>query len=174
MENVERDYTKAFYAPYHPHARRMFKRLKDKFKMTCVYKKTATLGNFLFRRRPKPSIWDEKGVVYSVPCEIQSEQYIGNTKRKLAIRIMKHQKSCNKDLSDIQPDFKNDNGIPCHVATTGHSFKFQETRILDREKNYFKRKLLEGIYINKNRESCVNIIGGHRIDLCWGPIINDL
>ena len=84
-----------------------------------------------------------------MPCETQTEQYIGNTKRKLTIRIKEHQKSCNKDLSDIQPDFKNDNGIPYHVATTGHTFEFHETKILDREKNYFKRKTLEGMSINK-------------------------
>ena len=47
------DFSKAFYAPYHPHARKLFETLQKKFGITSVYKKTTTLGNLLFKRRPK-------------------------------------------------------------------------------------------------------------------------
>ena len=54
------------------------------------------------------------------------EQYIGQTKRKMITRIREHEKSCEGDLSGIQPDISNDNGIPFHYATTGHHFLFQD------------------------------------------------
>ena len=55
------------FAPYHPHARKMFKVLKKLFKFNCVHKKTTTLGNLLFKRRPKPDIWGTTQVLYSTP-----------------------------------------------------------------------------------------------------------
>ena len=168
------DFSKAFYAPYHPHARKMFEVLQKKFGITNVYKKTTTLGNLLFKRRPKRDKWNSTHVVYSVPCSEQPEQYIGQTKRKMITRIREHEKSCEGDLSGIQPDINNDNGIPFHYATTGHHFLFQDTRILAREKNGFKRKIIEGIHIYNKKDSCVNIIAGQKIDNSWNPILKDL
>ena len=72
-------------------------------------------------------------------------------------RIRKHEKSCEGDLSGIQPDINNDNGIPLHYETMGHYFLFQDTRILAREKNGFKRKIIEGIHIY-NKKIRVSIL----------------
>ena len=100
----------------------MFEVLQKKFGITNVYKKTTTLGNLLFKRRPKRDKWNSTHVVYSVPCSEQPEQYIGQTKRKMITRIREHEKSCEGDLSGIQPDINNDNGIPFHYATRGTIF----------------------------------------------------
>ena len=85
------------------------------------------------------------------------EQYIGQTKRKLGTRIREHEKSCEGDLSGILPDLNNDNGIPFHFATTGHVFSFEDTKILAREKNTFRRKVIEGIHIY-NKKNLVSIL----------------
>ena len=42
------DYSTAYYAPYHPKAAKLFRTLKKKFNIDCVYKKTTTLGNYMF------------------------------------------------------------------------------------------------------------------------------
>ena len=125
----------------------MFYALQRSFGINAVYKKTQTLGNLLFKRRPKKDRWDTSHVVYSVPCEDPQHQYIGQTKRSLKVRIKEHEKSCEGDLSDIQPDETHDNGIPLHVSSTGHNFLFDQTKILAYEKNSFKRKIIEGIHI---------------------------
>ena len=39
----EVDYSKAYYAPYHPKAAKMFRTLRKKFNIDCVCKKTTTL-----------------------------------------------------------------------------------------------------------------------------------
>ena len=58
--------------------------------------------------------------------------------------------SCYKgDLSNFQPNDVQDSGIPFHYASTGENFKFEETKILEREKNNLKRKILESIHISK-------------------------
>ena len=175
QESFTPDFSKAFYAPYHPHARKMFQKLKRKFGMTCIYQKTATLGNFLFKRRPSPQLWEVKNSVYSIPrAHDPNHQYIGQSKRRLGVRILEHPNSCLTDLSNIQPDDKFDNGIPFHLATTGHSFNFEDTKILEQEPNLFKRKLLESIHISNKQSMVVNIISGQKISPCWTPIIRQL
>jgi hypothetical protein len=171
--NPNIDYKKSFFAPYHPLARSMFRRLETQFGLTCVYKKTPNLGNYLLKRRPKPSIWDIKNTVYSVPCEDPNHEYIGQTKRKLGTRRMEHEKSCitANDPSTVTPNNDFDNGIPYHHATTGHNFLFENIRILEKEPNYLKRKILEGIHITNKQDRVVNIISGQKISQCWTPII---
>ena len=173
-EEVPIDYSKCFYAPYHHQARKMFVVLKRKFNIHSVYKKTTTLGNILFKRRPKKDIWNCTHVVYSVPCEHPPDQYIGQTQRKLQVRVREHERSCEGDLSSIEPDATNDNGIPYHFATTGHNFLFEQTKILARERNLFRRKIIEGIHIYNKQQSCINIIAGQRIDPSWNHILKDL
>ena len=77
-------------------------------------------------------------------------------------------------FSSIEPDATNDNGIPYHFATTGHNFLFDQTKILARERNLFRRKIIEGIHIYNKQQSCINIIAGQRIDPSWNHILKDL
>ena len=53
----------------------------------------------------------------------------------IKIRIKEHEKSCLGDLTDIEPDPTNDNGIPYHHASTGQNCQFDQTKILAIEKN---------------------------------------
>jgi hypothetical protein len=167
-------YSKAFYAPYHPQARKMFADLRKRFNIVSVHKKTVTLGNLLFKRRPKKDHWEQTHVVYSVPCEVPPDVYIGQTKRKLKTRIREHERACEGDLSGLQPNSSNDNGIPIHCLSTGHKFLFQHTKILAKESNFYRRRIMEGIHILNKKASCVNLIAGLEIDKAWKPILEGL
>ena len=92
----------------------------------------------------------------------------------MKIRVKEHECSCLGDLSDLQPDLTNDNGIPYHCATTGHKFRFEDTKILAVEKNHFKRRIIEGVHIFNKEESCINLISGYKIDNSWAPLLKDL
>ena len=92
----------------------------------------------------------------------------------MKISVKEHEWSCLGDLSDLQPDLTNDNGIPYHCATTGHKFRFDDTNILAVEKNHFKRRIIEGVHIFNKEESCINLISGYKIDNSWAPLLKDL
>ena len=108
------------------------------------------------------------------PTNDQKLQYIGHTKRKLRKRVQEHETSCKGDLSNFQPNDVQDSGIPFHYASTGENFKFEETKILEREKNNFKRKILESIHISNKIDSLVNLKLGMKLNPAWSPIIKDL
>jgi hypothetical protein len=112
--------------------------------------------------------------VYSIPTNDQKLQYIGHTKRKLRKRVQEHETSCKGDLSNFQPNDVQDSGIPFHYASTGENFKFEETKILEREKNNLKRKILESIHISNKIDSLVNLKLGMKLNPAWSPIIKDL
>ena len=133
-----------------------------------------TLGNILTKHRPPVEKWKKKNTVYSVPCVDGQMQYIGQTKRKLIDRIKEHKNSCRGDLSHIQPNFSNDNGIPYHTATTGNGFDFDNTSILECEESALRRRILEGIHIMQKSNTCVNLIAGQKVDGCWAPLIHGL
>ena len=71
---------------------------------------------------------------------------------------MAHEWSCEGDLTGIQADENSDNGIPYHIYTMGHTFLFDQTKILAREKTAFRRKVIETIHIANKKYSCVNIL----------------
>jgi hypothetical protein len=171
---AELDYSKAFYAPYHPKASKMFQKLRKSLSINCVFKKTSTLGNYFFKRRPIQDIRDRTHVVYQIPCVDCPKRYIGQTKRKLRTRVAEHRKSCEGDLTSVIPNQTYDNGIQYHTATTGHAFDFEGPEILIQERNYFRRMVLEGMLIRINIDSLVNVKSGVSIDKCWMPFYPEI
>ena len=65
---------------------------------------------------------------------------------------------------------KKGNGIPFHHIKTGHEFDFDNTKIIARDTNYWRRLILEGIAIKTN-ENLVNLQAGFMIDECWTPYL---
>jgi hypothetical protein len=58
-----------FYAPYHPLAHNLFKKLKSKFNISPLDKKTTTLKHLLYHNRPKQDHKSTPGAIYAIPCE---------------------------------------------------------------------------------------------------------
>ena len=72
-----------FFAPFHPAAHRLFRKLKNTFNIQPVFTTTPSLGNFLFKRRPPTNPLTKPGVIYAIPCEC-NQFYSGETKRTAA------------------------------------------------------------------------------------------
>jgi hypothetical protein len=70
----------------------------------------------------------------------------------------------------LKGDKKTDNGIAFHHKTTGHIFNFESVELLEKEENYWRRIILEGIHIKKGK-NLANLKNGCEIDKCWDPII---
>ena len=115
------------------------------------------------------------GVVYAIPCECGS-LYIGETKRTAAIRTNEEKSACAKvdRTNQLSSNTTNDLGITHHHKEFNHEFQFQNTKILANETNWSKRKILEGLFIEANKESIVNLKSGTKIDQSWTPIISSI
>ena len=98
--------------------------------------------------------------------------YIGQSKNSIAKRVSQHKAVCRRNvkLSKLKSS-KKDNGIAFHHIKTGHDFDFDNTEIIARDTNYWRRLILEGIAI-KRHENLVNLQAGFMIDECWTPYLS--
>ena len=115
------------------------------------------------------------GAIYAVPCECNL-LYIGETKRTTTIRTAEEKAACLKvDRTNKLPNNNtNDLGITTHHKLTGHTFLFHKTKVLANEISWHQRKLLEGLYIEANKNKLVNLKSGTRVDNCWTPLLSSI
>ena len=95
-----KDFSKTFFAPYHPKVNRMFKLLKNKCDIDTVFKKTKFLGNILKHSSRAPTDkFNQQHTVYKVP-------YFGESKRKMGMGLKEHLSQCK--LADKTNKVKKD------------------------------------------------------------------
>jgi hypothetical protein len=109
--------------------------------------------------------------VYQIPCEQCPLTYIGETQQPIKKRIYQHQ-YCIRTKNAL-------NGIYQHTASTGHSINWNGTKILANERNFFKRKCKESLFINAvNPETQItklmNLEKGVRVNCVWNEFVRDI
>uniref|UniRef100_A0A146LIG1 Uncharacterized protein n=1 Tax=Lygus hesperus TaxID=30085 RepID=A0A146LIG1_LYGHE len=80
--------------------------------------------------------------------------YRANPHSHLKTRINAHKHSV-KTL-EKEPNSVDTTALRTHARGEGHTFKFENTKILGHEENEFKREVREMILIERNKESAVN------------------
>lgn len=105
---------------------------------------------------PQPTtsleVGEKHGVVYAFDCNDCDGKYIGQTRQKLMNRVKQHendQRRCTK--------LKNHTAAVQHILDTGHTFRYNGTKILASEPHLGKRLTIEAIHININKTTTVNL-----------------
>ena len=80
--------------------------------------------------------------IYKICCNDCNATNIGQTCRKLKIRISEHKNHTHKNTSTLSV-------IPKHKLQYDYDFNWEEVAILNTERNYNKRLISEIIYIKK-------------------------
>ena len=101
-------------------------------------------------------------MIYDIPCEC-GKSYIGETGRNLEIRVKEHKASLRKGDPEISK-------LAEHSITTGHRFKFEETKVIGKEPNWRHRKVHEAGEILKGGENVIST-PSFEIDPIWRPLI---
>ncbi|XP_067140962.1 reticulocyte-binding protein homolog 1-like [Centruroides vittatus] len=97
------------------------------------------------RKEENYDITEEKGVVYSFNCNCNPKKtYIGETKRKLKIRLSEHIKA-------IKGNYAN-SAVAEHCNKEGCEIDLNTVKIRKKEENNFKRQLYEHINITRQTE----------------------
>ena len=80
--------------------------------------------------------------VYRIPCDDCFQCYIGETKRALTLRIKEHQAICRN---------QNQHTTVVDHSATGHSRGFTRAKVINTQRNNYKRKIAESLLINRTR-----------------------
>ena len=107
--------------------------------VSVYHKPFNTLRSSLVKPKDKQNKEDKCGVIYNVACGTCSDFYIGETARALGKRFEEHT-STDKKSAVLE-----------HLKNTGHSFSFDDMRVLANEPKYNARKIKEAIEIYKGK-----------------------
>ena len=100
----------------------------------------------------------QKGVVYRVNCNTCNQTYIGETGRTLKVRLKEHHRAVN--VSDAN------NGIAVHANEHDHPVDWSSAKILHKETNFIKRKVVEALHISETKHT-MNLDQGLRLNPTW-------
>lgn len=91
-------------------------------------------------------------IIYKIPCLDCELSYIGQTKQYLSDRIKQHASNC-KSKTEAQ---NKKTALSSHSTENNHRFNFDDCSIMHTKENWFKRGIIESIYILKNINEVVN------------------
>lgn len=103
--------------------------------------------------------------VYKINCSC-GRSYIGVTRRLFKIRIKEHQ-------ADTKNQRTRSFTLVEHSLRSRHHICLEDTKIISREDQYFKRKFREGLQIMKHPDN-LNQDGGGEVSRSWLPLIPHL
>ena len=66
----------------------------------------------------------------------------------------------------------NDVGYAANHKELGHTINFEQTTVLEIETNHFRRKILEGLYIQNNKALLMNLKGGTESNPIWSSLLS--
>jgi len=116
------------------------KRILESYGFTVYFKNSSTLGQILTHVKDVTPKEEQAGVVYKITCADGDCTYIGETGRCLKKRINEHHAALKYGNTN--------SAIAEHSMYTKHAPDLDNTTILCKEKNLFKRKIKEAAYID--------------------------
>lgn len=116
------------------------------------YKTTKNLQSLMRNNDVIKPDTEKHGVIYSVQCKGCDGVYIGQTGQKLKNRIKQHKSDNRARHMKV-----NTTGLVQHSINTGHTFDFEQTKVVATQPQLSKRLVLETLYINKHRVKSVNL-----------------
>ena len=134
-----------------------------------------------WQRTDKVKGEDKCGVVYHIPCLSCPQVYIGETGRKLSVRIGEHEKETDKvtaprktrstSVSEDTTKFKS--AVSVHCREMNHIMNFKDVSIIDRESIWSRRRMKEALHVRKlSPEVPMNQDdGGYELSHIWDPLL---
>ena len=90
--------------------------------------------------------------VYQIDCKNCNKFYIGETGRPFEIRLLEHKAAARNT--------KNTSGLTNHCIKEKHGFDFDNAKLVFKNANTVKRKVVEAALISINKSNCVNLNTG--------------
>jgi len=156
-----------FLIPFIKKVSNKFKNIANGLKSKLAFFSMNKLGRIIKAHKDVLSLSCNKNVVYKLECKNCDSTYVGQTKRKLNTRIKEHKNDINKKTG-------NHSVISEHRLQKNHDFNWDNPKILDREKIYYRRLISEMINI-KTQNNGLNLQSDTELlDQTYVEILNKL
>lgn len=163
---------KSFSLPYVPNASRLIAKSITNVcdNVRVAFRNTNNVSCLYSKLKDKLPLEEATNVVYHINCVDCNNKkcYIGTTGQKVHKRMKQHK----DDVANNKPKRS---ALAYHAITNDHKFDFDNLRILERERKYQKRMLLEELHIKSSR-NCVNLksIESKNISDIYTPLLEKM
>jgi hypothetical protein len=113
------------------------------------YRCLNKLNRYIKTHKDKNNSNNQNNVIYRICCKDCDATYIGQTKRQLCTRVKEHK-------NNIRLDPSKHSVVTEHIIKENHMFDWDNTQIMDIEKNFHKRLISETIHI-KEQSNSINL-----------------
>ncbi|XP_055542782.1 uncharacterized protein LOC129728370 [Wyeomyia smithii] len=125
--------------PFYPKITNPVQSVLQKHDFYAVYKSENTLKDLLCNSKDKVPP-DEKSGVYQIPCKNCSAVYIGQTRRKLKVRLREHKNAVDNDRA-------NESSVAAHTISQNHAIDWENAKLLKNVRKTSNLNAWESMYI---------------------------
>ena len=139
------------YLPYEKGISEQIAKFSTKYNVKVIHTKGKSLKNVL-RQKQIENIDEQnrsQGTVYKVTCNDCDKFYIGETGRKLNIRLNEHKRDAKNKTGNMS-------GLSQHITNYQHTADWENVKNLHKDTNFIKRKFKEALAINENLNNVLN------------------
>ena len=113
------------------------------------------------------------------PCKQCPRNYIGETGRRLGVRIKEHQDDVKKKVNvrytrnqrKMSTEDYNKSALTDHTTQQNHVIDWDSTKIVGREDQYLRRQIRESIRIRQETKPLNRDKGNYPLPSLWGPLL---
>ena len=165
--------------PHIPSFTRTFNRIARQHNFRTTTKAENKVRDIASKART-PLGEKNKNVAYNIPCGCEKHSYSGETDRMWRTRKNEHRAKVRLTHTDLAngneeraTDRMNsgDGGLAKHSTTCEHQINWGAARIVGREKNATKRKILEGIVTLKEKSKGIVPLNSYNQLEHWKPTV---
>lgn len=139
---------KYYKIPYIKNLSEHLSRILGTETIKVAFKNDNTLKKIYTNTKDKTPDHSKSNVIYKIPCKNCNKCYIGQTRRYLETRLKEHKNNI-KPSNLLRSNHDNETALVTHTRD-GHSFAFDDVKIIGQQTNLKKRLLHEMISIKIN------------------------
>ena len=132
-------------APYILGTSERLQRILNPLTLYLGNRSTNTIKNHIVKPKYRINNVEKCNVVHRIDCNDCKSKYIGETGRNLFTRIEEHKKDVRIGKENSQ--------VFQHSRDTGHTFNFNEAKVLQQNQNVWHRRRLESFYTLQHQNS---------------------
>jgi len=139
-------------------------RIMRKHNVSVAMRPIRTLRRLLVHPKDKQDKEQTIDCVYKIPCGNCDKTYVGETGRKLGVRIKEHRteveaksaKAFTRSQLKSNLAERNKSALTDHAVQKNHVIDWSEATVLDRESDRGTRWVKESVYIRKEGQAAMN------------------
>ena len=144
-------------------------------------KPALTLRQCLVHPKDQRPLKDTVDSVYKIPCKQCPKAYVGESSRKLSVRLKEHisdvdkasQATYTRAQRKASESTFHKSALTDHATQVNHLIDWDNTKVVGRESDRDRRWIREAIRIRQEGQRALNRDGGNTyLPRIWNPLLN--